>query len=54
MGPAGGGKPHGRSGGSFADMVAPKGTKEIGDGINKVIGELAKANEYLLKGVTVP
>ena len=25
-------------GGSFADMVALKGTKEIGDGINKVIG----------------
>ena len=28
-------------GGSFADMVALKGTKEIGDGINKVIGRLA-------------
>ena len=38
-------------GGSFADMVALKGTKEIGDGINKVIGELADANNYLLKGV---
>ena len=32
-------------------MVALKGTKEIGDGINKVIGKLADANDYLLKGV---
>ena len=39
------------SGGSFADMVALKGTKEIGEGINVVIGELADANNYLLKGV---
>ena len=38
-------------GGSFADMVDLKGTKEIGDGINKVIGRLADANDYLLKGV---
>jgi len=38
-------------GGSFADMVALKGTKEIGDRINKVISELAGANDYLLKGV---
>ena len=38
-------------GGSFADMVALKGTKEIGDGINKVIGRLADENGYLLKGV---
>ena len=41
-------------GGSFADMVALKGTKEIGDGINKVIGRLADAsdaNQHLLKGV---
>ena len=41
-------------GGSFADMVALKGTKEIGDGINKVIGRLAEADEvnrHLLKGV---
>ena len=37
--------------GSFADMVALKGAKEIGDGINKVIGRLADANDYLLKGV---
>ena len=26
-------------GGRFADIVALKGTKEIGDGINKVIGK---------------
>ena len=39
------------AGGSFADMVALKGTKEIGDGINKVIGRLADENGYLLKGV---
>ena len=41
-------------GGSFTDMVALKGTKEIGDGINKVIGRLADAgdsNQHLLKGV---
>ena len=37
--------------GSFADMAALKGTKEIGDGINKVIGRLADANGSLLKGV---
>src|SRR5436309_14282645 len=36
-------------GGSFADMVALKGDKEIGDKINKVIGKLAEAND--LKGV---
>lgn len=36
-------------GGSFADMVALKGDKEIGDKINKIIGRLAEANE--LKGV---
>ena len=38
-------------GGSFADMVALKGTKEIGDGINKIIRRLADDNDYLLKGV---
>ena len=38
-------------GGGFADMVALKGTKEIGDGINTVIGKLADANDYLLKDV---
>ncbi len=37
-------------GGSFRDMVALKGKKEIGDGINKIIGKLAKINEDL-KGV---
>ncbi|MEX2232321.1 MAG: type I restriction-modification system subunit M [Cyclobacteriaceae bacterium] len=36
-------------GGSFKDMVALKGKKEIGDGINKIIGKLAQAND--LKGV---
>ena len=35
-------------GGGFADMVALKGDKEIGDKINKIIGALAEANE--LKG----
>jgi type I restriction enzyme M protein len=32
-------------GGSFADMVKLKGKKEIGEGINKIIGKLAKENE---------
>jgi len=36
-------------GGSFADMVALKGHKEIGDKINKIIAKLAEAND--LKGV---
>src|SRR6266550_8881497 len=36
-------------GGSFGDMVALKGDKEIGDKINKIIGRLAEAND--LKGV---
>jgi type I restriction enzyme M protein len=36
-------------GGGFADMVALKGDKEIGDRFNKIIGRLAEANE--LKGV---
>src|SRR3954469_14293506 len=36
-------------GGGFADMVALKGNKEIGDKINKIIGKLAEAND--LKGV---
>lgn len=31
-------------GGSFADMVALKGDKEIGDKINKIIAKLAEAN----------
>jgi len=37
------------AGGSFKDMQALKGQKEIGDKINVIIGELAKANE--LNGV---
>src|SRR5664279_3788797 len=36
-------------GGSFADMVALKGDKEIGDKINKIIAKLAENND--LKGV---
>jgi type I restriction enzyme M protein len=32
-------------GGSFDDMVALKGDKEIGDRINKIIGRLAEANK---------
>jgi type I restriction enzyme M protein len=36
-------------GGSFADMVALKGDKEIGDKINKIISRLAEAND--LRGV---
>lgn len=36
-------------GGSFADMVALKGDKEIGDKMNKIISKLADKNE--LKGV---
>ena len=36
-------------GGSFADMVALKGDKEIGEKINKIISRLAEAND--LKGV---
>jgi len=37
------------AGGSFNDMVALKGDKEIGDKINKIIGALAEENK--LKGV---
>jgi type I restriction enzyme M protein len=36
-------------GGSFKDMVALKGSKDIGDGINKIIAKLAEVN--VLKGV---
>ena len=36
-------------GGGFADLVALKGKAHIGDGINKVIGKFADANE--LRGV---
>lgn len=35
-------------GGSFADMVALRGDKEIGDKMNKIVGRLAEAND--LKG----
>ena len=31
------------TGGSFDDMVAPKGDNETGDKINKIIAELAEA-----------
>ena len=40
-------------GGSFADMVAAKGDKEIGDKINKIIGRLADANESLKGAINV-
>ncbi len=36
-------------GGSFQDIVALKGDKEIGDKINKIIAKLAEAND--LKGI---
>jgi len=36
-------------GGSFWDMVALKGSKDIGEGINTIIANLAEVNE--LKGV---
>jgi type I restriction enzyme M protein len=36
-------------GGSFADIVALQGSKEIGDKINKIIAKLAEAND--LKGI---
>ena len=36
-------------GGSFKDMLALKGDKEIGDKLNKIIARLAEAND--LKGV---
>lgn len=36
-------------GGSFADMVAAKGDKEIGDKLNKIIAKLAEANN--LRGI---
>lgn len=32
-------------GGSFSDMLAAKGDKEIGDKFNKIIGKLAEAND---------
>ena len=41
------------TGGSFADMVAAKGDKEIGDKVNKIIGKLADANENLKGAINV-
>jgi type I restriction enzyme M protein len=43
----------GKSGGSFADMVAAKGDKEIGDRLNKIIGRLADANDVLKGAINV-
>jgi len=40
---------HVPEGGGFADMIALKGDKEIGDKLNKIISKLAEANK--LKGV---
>jgi len=40
-------------GGGFADMVAAKGDKEIGDRINKIIGRLADANDSLKGAINV-
>ena len=41
------------AGGGFADMVAAKGDKEIGDKINKIIGKLADANDSLKGAINV-
>jgi len=41
------------AGGSFADMVALKGDKDIGDKINKIIARLADANENLKGAIDV-
>ncbi|MBZ4194753.1 MAG: type I restriction-modification system subunit M [Candidatus Contendobacter sp.] len=41
------------AGGSFADMVAAKGSEEIGDRINKIIGKLADANDSLKGAINV-
>lgn len=41
------------AGGSFADMVAAKNDKEIGDKINKIIGKLADANDSLKGAINV-
>jgi type I restriction enzyme M protein len=40
-------------GARFADMVAAKGDKEIGDRINIIIGRLAKANDSLSGAINV-
>jgi type I restriction enzyme M protein len=44
---------NGQPGGSFADMVAAKGDKEIGDRLNKIIGRLAEANDVLKGAIDV-
>ena len=41
------------AGGGFADMVAAKGDKEIGERINKIIGRLADANDSLKGAINV-
>jgi type I restriction enzyme M protein len=41
------------TGGSFADMVAAKGDKDIGDKVNKIIGRLADANDSLQGAINV-
>ncbi|MDQ7835339.1 MAG: type I restriction-modification system subunit M [Humidesulfovibrio sp.] len=41
------------AGGGFADMVAAKGDKEIGDRLNKIIGKLADANDSLKGAINV-
>ncbi|MFA7416845.1 MAG: type I restriction-modification system subunit M [Rhizobium sp.] len=41
------------AGGGFADMVAAKGDKEIGDKINKIVGRLADANDSLKGAINV-
>ena len=41
------------AGGSFADMVALKNDKEIGDKINKLVARLADANESLKGAINV-
>lgn len=41
------------AGGSFADMVALKNDKEIGDKINKLVGRLANANDTLKGAINV-
>lgn len=38
-------------GGGFDDLVALKGTKNIGEGMDKVIAKLAEAGENNLRGV---
>jgi len=40
-------------GGGFADMVAAKGDKEIGDKLNKIIARLADANDNLKGAINV-